>query len=74
MITKKEGVCGGDACVEGTRIPVWTLVEFRKAGAEDADLLEWVPTLTQEGLDAVWAYYNDHPIEIDSTIRDNNEA
>ena len=44
MITKKEGVCGGDACVEGTRIPVWTLVEFRKAGAEDAYLLEWVPT------------------------------
>jgi len=28
-ITKTPGVCGGDACVEGTRIPVWVLVQAR---------------------------------------------
>jgi uncharacterized protein (DUF433 family) len=25
-ITKTPGICGGDACVRGTRIPVWLLL------------------------------------------------
>ena len=28
-ITKTAGVCGGDACIENTRIPVWLLVSLR---------------------------------------------
>jgi hypothetical protein len=31
-IIKKPGVVGGDACIAGTRIPVWDLVEYRRMG------------------------------------------
>jgi len=29
------GVCGGNACIRNTRIPVWTLVSLRSQGATD---------------------------------------
>ena len=31
-IEQTPGVCGGDACVAGTRIPVWVLVNARRLG------------------------------------------
>lgn len=40
VITKNPGVMGGDACIAGTRIPVWLLVNYRSQGANDADILE----------------------------------
>ena len=39
-ITKTLGVCGGDACIRGHRIPVWVLVGYRKLGASDAEILK----------------------------------
>lgn len=38
-ITKTPGVCGGDACFRGHRIPVWTVVNYRRLGGSEADLL-----------------------------------
>src|SRR5205823_922299 len=35
-ITKTPGVCGGDACIRGHRIPVWVLVGYRRLGLPDA--------------------------------------
>jgi uncharacterized protein (DUF433 family) len=32
-IEHAEGVCGGRARVRNTRIPVWTLVDYRNLGA-----------------------------------------
>ena len=32
-ITKTVGVCGGDACLKDTRIPVWLLVSLRDQGS-----------------------------------------
>jgi uncharacterized protein (DUF433 family) len=31
-IERTPGVCGGDACIAGTRIPVWVLEGFRRLG------------------------------------------
>jgi uncharacterized protein (DUF433 family) len=73
-IRKTPGVIGGDACVRRTRIAVWMLVEGKKLGRTDADLLTDFPDLTQEDLDAAWAYYAVHPDEIETAIRENNEA
>lgn len=44
-IEKTPGVCGGDACIAGTRIPVWSLVNSRKLGMADGQLLDAYPTL-----------------------------
>lgn len=62
------GVVGGDARVRNTRIPVWTLVELKKQGRTEQQLLEDFPGLTQADLDAVWAYYRDNTSEIEDAI------
>ncbi|MEN8219215.1 MAG: DUF433 domain-containing protein [Pseudomonadota bacterium] len=62
------GVCGGNACIRNTRIPVWTLVSLRSQGATDNELFEDYPSLSQTDLDAAWAYYQHHKDEIDQAI------
>jgi uncharacterized protein (DUF433 family) len=70
-ITKTPGVCGGDACFQGHRIPVWSLVRLRQVGAEDAKILVAFPTIIEADLDAAFAYYDAHREEIDRNIREN---
>ena len=38
-IEKTPGICGGDACVVKTRIPVWSLVNARKLGMSEKEIL-----------------------------------
>ena len=67
-IRKTPGVVGGDARVRETRIPVWTLVELKKQGRTEAQLLSDFPGLTQNDLDAAWDYYRTHTVEIEEAI------
>ena len=69
-ISKTPGVCGGAACVGHTRIAVWTLVQLKKLGRSETQLLADFPGLTPDDLDAVWSYYREHPREMDQTIAD----
>jgi type III restriction enzyme len=68
IIRHTDGVLGGKARVRDTRIPVWTLVQLKKLGRADSDLLNDFPGLTGEDLDAVWDYYRDHTAEIEQEI------
>lgn len=70
-ITKTPGVCGGDACIRGTRISVWGLVNQRRLGAADADILRAVQGLTPADLEAAWEYAVANTEEIDQAIREN---
>lgn len=74
LIRKTPDVIGGEACIRRSRIAVFMLVEWRQLGRTDAELLTYYPDLTQADLDAAWAYYAGHRDEIDSAIRENNEA
>jgi uncharacterized protein (DUF433 family) len=67
-------VCGGDACIVRTRIPVWLLVQLRQLGASEADLLRNYPVLRAEDLAAAWAYARTHRAEIDEQIRAHEAA
>ena len=73
-IEKTPDVCGGSACIVGTRIPVWTLINYRKLGVSDATLLDYYPTLHQQNLTNAWAYYEANKKEIEQDIRENDEA
>jgi uncharacterized protein (DUF433 family) len=73
-ISRTPGVCGGDACVRGTRIMVWLLVLARRRGQCDADLLADYPTLTPADLDAAWDYFRRNPAEIEQAIWVNTTA
>jgi len=72
-ITKTPGVCGGDACIEGTRIPVWVLVSYRRLGVSESELLYNYPTLSATDLANAWVYADANPEEIDTAIRENDE-
>jgi uncharacterized protein (DUF433 family) len=72
-IQKKTGVCGGEACLGDRRIPVWVLVNARRLGIPEHQLLADYP-LTGEDLHAAWDYYVLHPGEIDAAIARNGAA
>ena len=73
-ITKTPDVCGGDACIAKTRIPVWLLESFRREGSSDAELLQFYPHLSGAALVNVWTYADAHQEEIEQAIRKNEEA
>jgi uncharacterized protein (DUF433 family) len=72
-IEKTPGVCGGDACITRTRIPVWSLVNSKKMGLTDAQLLEAYPTLTEDDLRNAWNYYRGNRAEIEAQIFENED-
>ena len=72
-IEKTPGVCGGRACIAGTRITVWGLVNARRLGYSEGDLLENYPTLSAASLANAWAYAEAFPEEIELAIRENEE-
>ncbi|MGE5656992.1 MAG: DUF433 domain-containing protein, partial [Actinomycetota bacterium] len=73
-IEKTPGVCGGEACIAGTRIPVWVLIEARRVGYSEADLLENYPTIGAADLANAWAYAAVYPEKIEQAIRENEAA
>lgn len=73
-IRKTPGVCGGDACIRNTRIPVWLLVEWRRLGLDDQEILTQYPGLAAEDLAGAWEYVRGHREEIEEAIRENDEA
>ena len=68
LIQKTAGVCGGNARIRDTRIPVWTLVSFLQQGASEEELLRNYPALNQQDLAAAWSYYGQYSQEIDQLI------
>jgi len=71
-IEKTPGVVGGNARIAGTRISVWGLVESRRLGATDAQLLEDYPHLSASDLKNAWAYAEAFPDEIEAIIKLND--
>jgi uncharacterized protein (DUF433 family) len=71
-IEKTPGVCGGSACIIGTRITVWGLVESRRIGYSEADLLTSYPGLSATDIVNAWAYADAFPDEIEAEIADNH--
>jgi uncharacterized protein (DUF433 family) len=73
-IESAPDVCGGEPCIVRTRIPLWLLVQARRLGTSEAELLRAYPTLRAEDLANAWAYYRNHRAEIDRQVRENEEA
>lgn len=73
-ITKTPGVCGGRACVAGTRITVWGLASYRTMGLDEQAILAAVPSLTAEQLSAALRYAEEHADEITHDIAENQDG
>ena len=73
-IIKQADRQGGDACIYGTRIPVWVLENCRRLGMPDAQILSTYPSLTLPDLEAAWDYVAAHREEIEQAIRETEEG
>lgn len=73
-IESSPGLCGGDPCIVRTRIPVWTLVQARRLGSSEAELLRAYPALRAEDLVNAWAYFRAHRDEIEQQIREHEAS
>lgn len=63
-----SGVCGGQACLTGTRIPIYILEQYRRLGASDDQMLDVFPNLSAQDVAAAWEYVGQHREEIDAQI------
>jgi uncharacterized protein (DUF433 family) len=73
-IDTDPAVAGGEPCLVRTRIPVWVLVQARRLGVSEADLLRCYPVLRAEDLANAWAYFRAHREEIEQQIAENEAA
>ncbi|AFY34595.1 DUF433 domain-containing protein [Calothrix sp. PCC 7507] len=73
-ITKTPGVCSGEACIAGTRIAIWLLVEARHLGITEAQLLQDYSHISAADLVNAWMYADAYPEEIKAAIRANEVA
>ena len=64
-------VCGGEARIVRTRIPVWLLVRARELGSDEAELLTAYPSLRAEDLAHAWHYARAHADEMRRDIAGN---
>ena len=73
-ITKDPQVCGGKACIEGTRISVKDIVCLHKEGKAPEEMLDtFSASLTLAHIHAALAYYYDHTEEIDTSFADEDK-
>jgi uncharacterized protein (DUF433 family) len=72
-IVRTPGVCGGSARIAGTRIPVWSLVEAKRLGLSDEELLRDHPGLERTDLHAAWEYYVTHAEEIERDLAEQDD-
>lgn len=70
-IVRTPGVCGGQARIDNTRVPVWLLKLHWDAGQDNVEIVETFPTIWWEDIDAAKAYEREHPEEIAEDLRQN---
>jgi uncharacterized protein (DUF433 family) len=72
-VEKNPDVCGGKACIANTRIPVWGLVNARRLGYSEVDLLQNYPGLSAIDLVNAWNYAETFNEEIERDIQENED-
>ncbi|MFQ6094374.1 MAG: DUF433 domain-containing protein [bacterium] len=73
-ITRKEGVCGGEPIIEGTRISVRCIVEYiQYVGYTPEEIVHHLPHLNLAQVYDALSYYYDHKEEIDKAVRLNRD-
>jgi uncharacterized protein (DUF433 family) len=74
-ITKDPKVCGGRACIDGTRIRVMDIVALLEEGITPEKMLTmFAVPLTLAQVHAALAYYYDHKDEIEASFNEQDQA
>lgn len=75
-ISKKAEVCGGKACIDGTRIRVMDIVALQSQGCTIEEMLDHFDSrpLTRAEVYSALAYYYDHQDEIEACFAAEESA
>ncbi|MBI3649437.1 MAG: DUF433 domain-containing protein [Acidobacteria bacterium] len=74
-ITRTPGICGGKACIAGSRIRVMDImIWYEHQGMTPDEIVFQFPGLTLSDVHIALAYYYDHLEEIRDDIRRNDEV
>ena len=75
-ISKKPEVCGGKACIDGTRIRVMDIVALHSQGYSVEEMLEHFDSrpLNPAEVHSALAYYHDHKEEIEASFAAEEKA
>ncbi len=74
-ITKDPEVCGGKACIDGTRIRVMDIVALEREGYVPEKMLNvFAVALTLGQVHAALTYYYDHRDEIETSFIEAHES
>jgi len=74
-IEKTPSVCGGKACIAGTRIRVMDIVVLHRQGMPPEQMLEYYSSrpLTLAEIHSALAYYYDHKDEIEASFEEDRK-
>ena len=70
-VSRKKGICGGRSVVDGTRIPVWSIIKWYKLGMALEEIIREFPQLSPSQLHGAFSYYYDNQEEIENDIVEN---
>ena len=70
-VTKDPEVCGGKACIDGTRIRVMDIVALKRQGLAPEQMLEAYSSLNLAQVYAALSYYYEHPEEIEASFEED---
>lgn len=73
-ITRSPDIAGGCARIANTRIPVWGIVEAKRLGYSDTEILDMHPTLSRSDIENALVYYAKHRDEIESELAEQEEV
>ena len=67
-VVRIQKLSGEQAVIKGTRMPVWLIASFYKAGDTVDDILISYPHLSPAAVYDAVSYYHDHQAEIEAEI------
>ena len=74
-IVRNPRILFGEPTIEGTRVPVWTVVLSNYVYAGNLhDILEAHPSLREEDVETALRFYRDHRQGINECIAENTEG
>jgi uncharacterized protein (DUF433 family) len=73
-VTKDPEVCGGRACIDGTRIRVADIASLQRPGATPEEMLESYPSLNLAQVYAALSYYYENLKEIEGVLQEDRDT
>ena len=74
MIEQTPGVCGGQPCVAGTRVPVHRVARYYRLGYSPEEIVSLLNSLSLPQIYAALAHALANTAEIDQALREEDKA